>query len=680
MVLYKHGVGFFERFGSLGTMSSVTLNFKKEEMNDVLKSLAVFPQGEGQVVSVSYETPEEKDEALKKAPLLLSDCKSWLDLLRSMRGCQVRLHIAGLEGDSGSERLVHASNSEVVISGYMVGLNEADGKPEQTLVAIMTTGSEADSSPNVRTYLLSQVRGLDIIDPQSGDDLRYVLDLSHSRENQRAVTLFLDRPQQELLVSYVAPTPTWRVSYRLVYTPDSLEHSRSSESDGALSATGQLLIQGWGIVDNQLDEDLEDVSLTLIAGQPISFIYDLYTPRFVERPTVEDETRTVPGPVMFNAALLEKELELSLNDDFNNVAFAALGDDELYAPEARAVSSAPRRKRMQRNLAKATKVQATGIARGELFQYDVGVPITIKRGQSAMVPILGATIASRKQHWFNAEKMPEHPVVTIVATNTTGLTLEQGPATVLEVDNYVGEAVLNFTPTEAEFFVPYAVDLGVRVFQEHATCEETAAIALGQGGYLVHDLWMVRQTTYQIENQTTYPISLVIEQRKLEGYNLVDTSEPMEQTAEFRRWQLPIASRQQTKFQVQERQKISRREQITNLDYQILKTYLRNKFIGDTLFQRLEGILQLHQQCHQLERDIQDRCYQQDRLSTAQKELTEKLKPLQSSGNEGELRQRFVSKIGALEDERDRLQAEITTLEQQAHDLKQQLQQQLQQL
>lgn len=645
-------------------------------MNDVLKSLAVFPQGEGQVVSVSYETPEEKDEALKKAPLVLSDCKSWLDLLRSLRGCQVRLHIAGLEGNSGSERLVHASNSEVVVSGYMVGLNEVDDKPEQTLVAIMTAGSEADSSPNVRTYVLSQVRGLDIIDPQSGDDLRYVLDLSHSRENQRAVTLFLDRPHQELLVSYVAPTPTWRVSYRLVYTPDSLENSGSLASDVAPSTPGQLLIQGWGIVDNQLDEDLEDVSLTLIAGQPISFIYDLYTPRFVERPTVEDETRTVPGPVMFNAALLEKDIEV----DFGDVALAALGDDELYAPEARTVLGAPRRKRMQRNLAKATKVQATGIARGELFQYDVGIPITIKRGQSAMVPILGATITSRKQHWFNAEKMPEHPVVTIVATNTTGLTLEQGPATVLEVDNYVGEAVLNFTPTEGEFFVPYAVDLGVRVLQEHATSEETAAIALGKGGYLVHDLWMLRQTTYQIENQNTYPISLVIEQRKLEGYNLVDTPGPMEQTAEFRRWQMPIASRQQTKFQVQERQKISRREQITNLDYQTLKTYLRNKFIDDTLFQQLEGVLQLHQQCYQLEQEIQDRCRQQERLSSEQEELTEKLRPLQRSGNEGELRQRFVSKIGTLEDERDRLQAEITTLKQQAHDLKQQLQQQLQQL
>ncbi len=59
MVLYKHGVGFFERYGSSGDSQTVHLIFKKDEMNDILKSLAAFPQGDGQVVNVSYETPEE---------------------------------------------------------------------------------------------------------------------------------------------------------------------------------------------------------------------------------------------------------------------------------------------------------------------------------------------------------------------------------------------------------------------------------------------------------------------------------------------------------------------------------------------------------------------------------------------------------------------------------------------
>ena len=39
VVLYKHGVGYFERSGDLAPGESARLDFKAAEMNDVLKSL-----------------------------------------------------------------------------------------------------------------------------------------------------------------------------------------------------------------------------------------------------------------------------------------------------------------------------------------------------------------------------------------------------------------------------------------------------------------------------------------------------------------------------------------------------------------------------------------------------------------------------------------------------------------
>ena len=41
VVLYKHGVGFFERGGTLGAGESARLDFNAAEMNDVLKSLTI---------------------------------------------------------------------------------------------------------------------------------------------------------------------------------------------------------------------------------------------------------------------------------------------------------------------------------------------------------------------------------------------------------------------------------------------------------------------------------------------------------------------------------------------------------------------------------------------------------------------------------------------------------------
>ena len=41
MVLYKHGVGFFHREGQIDA-EEVSLSFRQDEINDVLKSLAAY--------------------------------------------------------------------------------------------------------------------------------------------------------------------------------------------------------------------------------------------------------------------------------------------------------------------------------------------------------------------------------------------------------------------------------------------------------------------------------------------------------------------------------------------------------------------------------------------------------------------------------------------------------------
>ena len=52
------------------------------------------------------------------------------------------------------------------------------------------------------------------------------------------------------------------------------------------------LIQGWAVIDNTSDEDWLDVSLTLVAGLPVSFTHDLYTPRYIKRPVVQVQETT----------------------------------------------------------------------------------------------------------------------------------------------------------------------------------------------------------------------------------------------------------------------------------------------------------------------------------------------------------------------------------------------------
>ena len=90
MILYKHGVGYFERRGAIGG-TALRLSFPREAMDDVLKSLVALDMGVGQVPGVDFETPEDRAQQIARGSIHLSDDRSLLDLLRDLRGRRVRL-------------------------------------------------------------------------------------------------------------------------------------------------------------------------------------------------------------------------------------------------------------------------------------------------------------------------------------------------------------------------------------------------------------------------------------------------------------------------------------------------------------------------------------------------------------------------------------------------------------
>jgi len=52
VILFKHGVGYFTREGDLKPGETARLEFKADDMNDVLKSLTVTDRNGGKVSSV----------------------------------------------------------------------------------------------------------------------------------------------------------------------------------------------------------------------------------------------------------------------------------------------------------------------------------------------------------------------------------------------------------------------------------------------------------------------------------------------------------------------------------------------------------------------------------------------------------------------------------------------------
>ncbi len=73
VVLFKHGIGFFERQGEVKDDAAVDLHFKASEMNDVLKSLTVLDLADGHVASISYESTLPTEKRLEEIAFRLPD-------------------------------------------------------------------------------------------------------------------------------------------------------------------------------------------------------------------------------------------------------------------------------------------------------------------------------------------------------------------------------------------------------------------------------------------------------------------------------------------------------------------------------------------------------------------------------------------------------------------------------
>jgi len=68
VILYKHGVGFFERAGELQPGETARLDFKAADMNDVLKSLTITDRSGGKIGGVRYDASESLEKRLENFP------------------------------------------------------------------------------------------------------------------------------------------------------------------------------------------------------------------------------------------------------------------------------------------------------------------------------------------------------------------------------------------------------------------------------------------------------------------------------------------------------------------------------------------------------------------------------------------------------------------------------------
>jgi hypothetical protein len=632
VVLYKHGVGHFERQGSVEGDQTLSLTFKQAEVSDVLKSLTVLDLDGGHVATVSYDSTKPLAQLLGEVALSIPDSGSLVGLLPQIKGARIALVPGPGEGR---------------VEGALVGVDTRsqhgpDGVVEHPLVSLLTDQGA------IRTFDLHGLSSLEVLDPALRRDLDYYLRtvLSAKKKDARTFTFFArGKGQRRVSVSYTLEAPVWKATYRIIMG----EEARPPT------------IQGWAVVDNTQDEDWEDVSLSLVAGLPVSFIHDLYTPRYLRRPVVavQETTGVVPPEVEagFETESVDSMLEELTETSINLEAIPAAMP---YA--ARAYGGAAS-KTVARSAVSSTPTQVRERKLGDLFEYQIEHPVTIRRNQSALVPIVLRPFEGRPVLLHNRATRPQNPMRCVELKNTTGLTLEGGPVTVLEGGSYVGEAMLDTTKPGGLRLVPYAVELGVHGLDNIDSHQEGVHRVVIRDGRLTRHWLQVRQTTYHLDSKSESEQTVYLDHPRDAGWELFDTPAPVETTEGHWRFRFALPAGKVTAFAVRQRWPVSTTHALAGVEFGELRAWLEQKYFDARTAQALRQVLDARGRAARLERQAGQLDQERQRIHQEQERIRENLKALGDRSSEKELRERLVRTLNAQEDRLEQIAAEVERLQ-----------------
>lgn len=518
VILYKHGVGYFERGGEIPAGASARLDFKAGEMNDVLKSLIVNDQSGNSVAGVRYDSSMPLNEKLREFPFALRDKSPLVDFLDQLKGAEVEIKT----GAGGT------------LTGQILGARVMASEKPQTNVETLSLLTPAGPIVNTDLAGVTSVRLADAeLQRQLSDYLRS-LNTSRSREQK---SVYIDSARdaaRKLSVAYTIPMPVWKSSYRLVLDA---------------GAQKKPMLEGWAIIDNTTNEDWTRVDLSVISGRPISFISRLYEPKFMQRQVAELAEEASIAPPVYAAGAAPPPAPRR--------ADMAKG----YAMEV--VASPPPLETSMSQLSNVNVSAATREA-GELFEYKFAQPVTVKRNESAMLPFVQQEISAKKLLIYSQGSPRENPLNSAELTNTTGKTLDGGPLSVYDGGVYAGEALVNTFKAGEKRLLSYAQDLGTRITEDLQSGPQSIREIKALRG--VMSIRYVTELTriYNITNVDKKPKTLIIEHPIEEGHTLI-TAKPAEQTGTHYRFEVKLTG--------EAAQTLTVKEQRVNLEEQTISSF-----------------------------------------------------------------------------------------------------------
>ena len=313
----------------------------------------------------------------------------------------------------------------------------------------------------------------------------------------------------------------------------------------------------------------------------------------------------------------------------------------------------------------AQQAAASGAELGDLFEYKLKEPITIRKNQSALVPILSSGVEAEKVSIWNAATPSARALRAVWLTNATGLTLDGGTFSVIEGQAFAGEGLIEPLKAGERRLLSYALDLAVTVdARSEGSPTRTTRVRVSRG-VVIQETEDRRSRVYTIRNEDSEARTIVVEHPAQPGWNIGGTMKPAESTAAVHRFRVPVAAKTTATFTVDETRPLSTQIVVSSITDAQVALFVREKALSAPLEAALREVIARKANIARLDGEIATRQREMDQIARDQERVRENMKSLKGTSEERQLVQRYVrqlddqeNRIGALRKELDALTTE----------------------
>ncbi|HYG11413.1 MAG TPA: hypothetical protein VD835_15810, partial [Pyrinomonadaceae bacterium] len=589
VILYSNGVAYIERRGMVSGHAEVNLSFKQSQVDDVLKSMIVLDLGQGRIGAVSYNSSAPPSARIADIPF-------------SVASATQNSGLAGVLGQLQGARVV-VTTANRTATGSILTVEERRAQIDSTKPAVVTHALViASESGELSSFELADVRSVKLIDEGTRRDIAEFASATAAARRRDAKTIVVTSDgagAREMLVSYTVAAPIWKTTYRVV-----------------MDTAGQPFFQGWAIVDNVSEEDWNEVQLSLISGTPVSFIQPIQKPFYRYRPVVP-----MPGDLRLNPQVHEPGEENFSANGMGGVSGQSVLElpppPPSAAPSAQLSANARRSRadqrqdlRLQQNrlndlvlnksedaaaavdslslsesIMSNTSVEAAaeGSEVGDLFEYQIGQPVTVKRDRSALIPILQTRMEGARVSIFNEAARRDRPMSGMLLKNTSTLTLEDGAMTIIDGNAYAGEALMERLKPAEQRLISFALDLGTLVNVRQKEDRAPAFLVRILNGVFQAHYHRQDKKTYMLANQTDRQRVVYVEHPVRPGWELDDreTPKPEGRSARFYRFRVELKPHERAELTVTERQALVDTYALNNVTSDQLSLFVSRRYIDE---------------------------------------------------------------------------------------------------